>query len=373
MKRVSPTVIEVDLEAIRHNYKQLRKRYPASAKTLCVVKSNAYGHGAGRVAKVLQEEGSDWFGTGTVDEGLELRESGVKKPILLLMGMIEGHPSCTLRYQLTPVVYEISEAEKLHEFLAHSKRKLPIHIKVDTGMSRLGVLPREFGAFCDRLRPLTSLDPVGLMTHFSDVANAEWTTKQTKLFDAAKTIFLEKFPGPKVFHMANTQAAIEGKVGMGDSDWMVRLGISLYGAYPLEKDKKLVDLQPALTLKSKVISVKKIPAKTPVSYLRSYVTKKDSVIGVIPVGYADGYPRCLSNEAHVLIRGKRVPVIGIVTMDMIMVDLTSLPNAKVGEEVVLIGTQAKEEIRVEEVAKWADTISYEILSRLSPRIPRVYI
>ncbi len=418
MKRVTPTFAEIDLEALRFNYRQLKKCYPATVKTLCVVKSNAYGHGSGRVAKVLQEEGADYFGVGTIDEGVELRESGVKKPILLLMGLIQDHPNCLLRYQLTPVLYNLEEAKKLHAFLSHSKRRLEVHVKVDTGMMRLGVLPKDVAHFCDRLKTLSLLNPVGFMTHLADAGDKAFTTHQEKTFEVARKIFQQCFPGPRTYHISNSQAAMDGRIGhclsdmkcvchrepshaslaagsgrgdltiepgrwprcarhdkIGD-DSMVRLGVALYGAYPFpeknKKDQEKLELKPVMHLKSRVISIKRVPAKTAVSYGRTFITKKESVIGVVPVGYADGYPRSLSNKSEVLVKGKRVPVVGTVCMDMMMIDLTSLSSMKEGEEVVLFGKQGKEEIRAEELAALAETISYEIFCRISSRVPRVY-
>jgi alanine racemase len=375
MKRISPTIAEIDLEALRFNYRQLRRRVPAGVKAMCVVKSNAYGHGAPRVARTLQEEGADLFGVGTVDEGIELREAGIKRPILILLGLVADHLESLVRYQLTPVIYGLETAERLNAFLSRSharKTRLPIHLKVDTGMTRLGILPQEIGPFCERLKRMPSLDPAGLLTHLADAGEENFTKGQIKVFQRAKAVFEEYFPAPKIYHVANSQAAIDQRTGGNDGEWLARFGIALYGAYPLERDRRLVDLKPVLSWKTRVAAIKHVPAKTPVSYGRTFYTKKESLIGILPVGYADGYLRVLSNRANLLVRGKRIPQVGAICMDMMMIDLTSLPQAKVGDEVVLVGRQGKETIRAEEVASWAGTISYEIFCRIAERIPRVY-
>jgi len=376
MKRVSPTLIEIDLEALRYNYKQLRKQLPPAVKTLCVVKSNAYGHGGQRVAKTLQDEGADAFGVGTIDEGISLREAGVKKPILVLLGMVADQREAVFRYQLTPVIYDLKTAEALNAFMVSTKKKLPVHLKVDTGMTRLGFSIGEFSKVCQAMKSFHCLEPAGLMTHLAEAGDGPFTAKQAKIFSQAKTIFEETFgeeSAKAAFHIANSQASIDGVLGDAGGELMARFGIALYGAYPLDRDWKKITLKPVLTWKTKIISVREVPAKTVVSYNRTFTTKKPSRIAVIPVGYADGYPRMLSNRASVLVRGKKVPVAGIVCMDLTMIDVTDVPQAAVGEEVVLIGRQGKMEIRSEELASLAETISYEILCGISDRVTRVYV
>lgn len=369
MQRITPTFIEIDLEALRYNFRSLKRRLPPRVKSLCVVKSNAYGHGAIRISRVLQEEGADFFGTGTIDEGIQLREAGIKRPLLILMNYLDQQFESLLRYQLTPILDNLETAEALNSYLSHAGKKLPFHLKVDTGMTRLGILPEEIGTFCDRLRSLTCLEPVGLLSHLADAGEKKYTAKQERVFESARREFQERFPESQLYHLANSQATIDRKTS-GAS--MARFGIALYGAYPLERDKKLIDLKPVLQWKTKVVTLKKVPPKTSVSYGRTFTTKKESLIGVVPVGYADGYPRLLSNQARVLVRGKSVPVVGTICMDMMMIDLTSIPGVKNGEEVVLIGRSGKEVIRAEELAHQAKTISYEIFCRIAERIPRVY-
>ncbi len=364
MKRVTPTQVEIDLEALRFNYRQLRKKVPLGVKILSVVKSNAYGHGAVRVGRILQEEGSDWFGTGTLDEAIELREAGIKRPILVLLGLVQnqqGHLELLQRYQLTPVVYDLETARHINEMMFRFKKKMAIHLKVDTGMTRLGILPGEMNHFCEELKKLHLIEPEGLLTHLAEATNASYTKQQQKLFEEARRIFQGFFPGPRLFHMANSQAVIDQSIKMEGENWMVRPGIALYGAY-----------KPVLRWLTQIVLLKKVPAKTSVSYNRTFQTKKESLIGVLPVGYADGYPRSLSNKAEVLVKGKRAPVVGIICMDLMMIDLTKVSGVKIGDPVVLIGRQGREEIRVEELAEKAKTISYEILCGIDERVPRSY-
>lgn len=365
MQRISPTIVRIDLEALRFNFHQLKKNLPAFTSVLCVVKSNAYGHGAASVAKALQEEGADFFGVGTIDEGIGLRESGIQRPILILLGLIDGHFQSLLRYRLTPVLYDLETAWRLNRFLAQRRKKLAIHIKVDTGMTRLGVLPRDFPEFCSRIKKMSRLEPAGLLSHLADAGEEAFTDLQTETFDRLKGEFKDSFAGA-VFHLANSQAVIDGR-----AECLARFGIALYGAYPLARDDRKISLKPVLTWMTQIVLVKQVPPGTPVSYGRTYTTRGKAVIGVLPVGYADGYPRILSNRSHVLVRGRRVPVVGTICMDMMMIDLTAIPDVKKGEEAVLIGRQGRTEIRAGELAAGAQTISYEIFCRIAERIPRV--
>ncbi len=375
MKRISPTEVEIHLEALRWNYRQLRRRLPKSFKTMAVVKSDAYGHGAVAVAKGLRE--ADAFGVGTIDEGVELRRAGIKKPILVLLGLIEGSESELLRHRLTPVIYHLDTAHRLNAWLRARHRSLDVQVKVDTGMTRLGVLPSELTQFLIGLQRLKNLCPVGLLSHLSDASHADFTKKQVDAFFQSIELFHQFFPGKKMLHIANSLATMHGG-GLGkrspdsQAEWMGRLGIALYGAYPDGVDKD-VSLRPVMRWRSRLVSLKRVPKKTFVSYGRTYRTHRPSRIGVVPVGYADGYFRNLSNRAEVLIRGKRIPIVGRVCMDMMMVDVTRDPEIRIGDEVVLLGRQQGAEIRAEELAQLAGTISYEIFCRVAARLPRRYL
>jgi alanine racemase len=288
---------------------------------------------------------------------------------------VRNHADLLIRHQLILVLNDLDTASYLNRSLSSMKRRLPVHLKVDTGMTRLGVFPHEMRSFCQGLRRFSSLEPVGLLTHLADAEDREFTRRQRDLFEKARKEFNSHFPGRHLCHELNSQAVIDGlakEVSPHDRR-MIRLGIALYGSYPLERDRKLIDLKPVLRWKTKIVSLKKVSSRTPVSYGRAFHTKRESRVGVLPVGYADSYLRMLSNRASVLVRGKKVPVVGRVCMDMTMIDLTSVPSAQTGDEVILIGKQGPSEIRAEELALKAGTISYEIFCRIAERIQRVYL
>lgn len=370
MKRLSPTFVEINLQALRFNYRQLKKRLPKGMQTLCVVKSNAYGHGAPEVARALEDEGSDWFGVGTIDEGMALRAAGIKNPILILLGLFPEPMGSAfkqlLQAQLTPVVYDLTTAAQLEAWLCHQKRRLAIHVKVDTGMTRLGVLPEDLESFLVKIKSFPHLESTGMLSHLADAGEDVYTSRQMRAFEKACQIFRSHFEGTCLFHLANSQAVIGGTMMRG----MARFGIALYGAYPLERDKKQISLKPVLSWKTRIVSLKAVKKGTSVSYGRKFRARRKSLIAVIPVGYADGYPRNLSNRFHVLVRGQRVPIAGTICMDMMMLDVTGVSGVRIGDEVTLIGRQGDKEIQVEDMAKEANTISYEIFCRISTRLTR---
>ncbi len=377
MKRITPTSVTIDLKALRHNFRVLKRRLPKDVKTLCVVKSNAYGHGAVAVARALEKEGCDAFGVGTIDEGVRLREAGIKSPILTLLGYLDDAVADILKFNLTPVIYDEASARKLDAHARRLQRKVDVHLKVDTGMTRLGVLPGEFLDFCRRISSLKNLKPVGLLTHLAEASDPAFTQKQARVFASCEKTFVSFF-GEAVFHLANSQASLDRNLG-GGPQRMARLGIALYGAYPSlkseksEKSKKIFRLQPVLTWSTRLLSLKSVPPGTKIGYNRTFTTKRSSRIGVLPVGYADGYPRLLSNRAQVLVKGRKAPVRGIVCMDLTMIDLTNVPGAKIGDEVILIGRQGNKQITAQDLASMAQTITYEIFCRISERVERVFI
>jgi alanine racemase len=365
------TKAEVDLGALAYNYRQLRQLVPLSVKFLAVVKADAYGHGAIPVSKKLEELNTDFLGVATVQEGVELRNGGIKKPILVLSGIYHEEVEEVLDYQLTPIVYRLEIAEALSAAANTRGKNIPVHIKVDTGMGRIGVLFEEAPAFVNRVRRLENLEIEGIASHLStaDEGNSSFAAEQLKRF--FRTIEEIKKLGidPPFCHIANSAALVNLPAAHFT---MVRPGIMLYGSYPSPSLKDKVSLRQVMSWKSRIADLKKVPAGWPISYGRAFVTQRPSLIAAIPVGYADGYNRLLSNRGEVMIKGRRTPVVGRVCMDWTMVDVTDIPGAEVGDEVVLIGSQLGHEITPEEMGRWIGTISYEILCAVGKRVQRIY-
>jgi alanine racemase len=365
------TVAEIDLGALAYNYHQLRRLAPASVKFLAVVKADAYGHGAVPVSKKLEELSADFLGVATVREGAELRDGGIQIPILVLSGIYEEEVEETLDYQLTPVVYRWEIAEALSASAHKRGIKIPVHIKVDTGMGRIGVLAEEASAFVSRVRKLENLDIEGIATHLStaDEGNSAFAAEQLERFSRTLEELKRLDIDPPFCHIANSAALVNIPAAHFT---LVRPGIMLYGAYPSSVLKAKVSLRQVMSWKSRIADLKKVPAGYSISYGRTFVTQRPSPIAAIPVGYADGYNRLLSNRGEVLIRGKRAPVVGRVCMDWTMVDVTAITGVEVGDEVVLMGSQLGQEITPEEIGAWIGTIPYEVLCSVGKRVQRIY-
>ncbi len=374
--QLRPTHAVIDLAALKHNYHEVQKRLPKNCGILTMVKADAYGHGAVPVAKVFEKEGATCLGVATVEEGVELRDAGLKKPILVMGGLLgsgEEAAQVMLKHHLIPVVHSAGVIDLLEE-ISRRYGTLKIHLKIDTGMTRLGVTLQALPNLLARLKVSEHLKLEGVMTHLAFRQNEDYTKQQLQKFKEAGETILKVMGEVPIGHIANSAAVIEGSPieSFQTSQYWVRPGIMLYGIPPYPEYAKKVSLKPVMSLMSKIVLIKQVPKGTKVSYNCTYTTKRKSKIGVIPIGYADGYPWALSNKAHVLISGRRVPVLGRVTMDMIMVDLTDLPDVPVGDEVVLMGKQGDEKITADQLAAWAKTIPYEIVCGVSKRMPRVY-
>jgi alanine racemase len=365
------TTAEVDLGALAFNYQQLRQLIPPSVKFLAVVKADAYGHGAIAVSRKLEELGTDFLGVASVPEGIELRQAGLDKPILILSGIYPEEVDEVLSHHLTPMIYRLDIAEALAAAARQRRTTIPIHIKVDTGMGRIGLLPEDTPAFVQRLQAFENLQIEGIASHLStaDEENPSFAEEQLKRF--SRTIEEIKKVGitPRFYHVANSAALVNLSAANGT---LVRPGIMLYGSYPAASLKPKIALRRVMSWKSRIADVKKVPAGYPISYGRTFVTKHDSLLAAIPVGYADGYSRLLSNRGEVLIKGKRAPVVGRVCMDWTMADVTAIPAVAAGDEVVLMGSQLGQEITAEEIGGWVGTISYEILCSVGRRVQRIY-
>jgi alanine racemase len=366
-----PTLAVIDAAALRANFVRARAAVPSSVAVLAVVKADAYGHGATLVAPIFEAAGADWFGVATVEEGVQLRDSGVRKPILVLTGAGAGDAGALREHRLSVAILHREMARELTRALAgalHGHR-LGVHIKIDTGMGRIGVLPSELPALLDELRCSGSLTIEGVFSHFAnaDRVDQEYSDYQLKTFQGAIETLHAAGEQPRWIHIANSAAT----VSRTDAYFtMVRPGIVLYGVPPAPTLEP-AGLRPAMRLVTRIVQLKSVPSEFPVSYGQTFVTRRPSVVAVLPIGYADGYDRGLSNRASVLIHGQRAPVIGSVCMDLTMVDVTDVPGVQLGDEAVLWGQQDGAEISVAEVAQWQGSITYEVLTRLGKRVPRV--
>jgi alanine racemase len=368
-ERTGTCWIEVDLGALRSNYRLARNLVDPGIPIIAVVKAEAYGHGSLEVSRVLLEEGASTLAVATVSEAADLRKAGIHGPILIMGRMLETQAKTALRWGAEITITHMSMAKALSSAAVRKGVTAPVHIKVDTGMTRLG-LPWET-AHRDILEIVTlpALELRCVFTHFAnaDLADQEFTRIQVKRFDLIRRQLVQD--GVQTcFHIANSAAILTSQ---GLEDTGVRPGIMLYGSAP----SKIIGgegLTPVLSWKCKVLQVKEVPSGTGISYGHDFYTQRPSRIATISVGYADGYLRSLTNNGYVLVREMRAPVVGRVTMDMTMVDVTDIPGVDVGDEVVLIGTQGGSTITAEELASWAGTISYEIFCAISHRVKRVY-
>jgi alanine racemase len=363
-----PTWAEVDLGNLDYNFRQIKRVVSPQTKIMVCVKADAYGHGLIPVAKRLVQAGVDYFGVASIDEGIKLRQHNIRLPVLILGIVLKDDIAPLFEYGLTPTVCSDELALALERKARRWKKKIAVHIKVDTGMGRIGVLPGDAFTFVKRVFRLKGLLLEGLFTHFAFAElDKEFTLYQLGLFTRlAKELAREGVSIP-LLHAANSIGVIDYKQSHLN---MVRPGLIIYGLKPAENLK--FKLKPVLSLKCKVVYLKRLPAGHGVSYGSTYVTPRAATIATVPIGYGDGYPRNLSNLAPVLIRGRAFKVSGRVCMDQLMVDVGNLP-LKIGEEVVLIGSQDKRKISVEELAGLSGTIPYEIVCGLGSRVPRVYL
>jgi alanine racemase len=356
---------EVDLDALGENLALVRGKLAAGVRVMGVVKADAYGHGARAVSQELVERGVEYLGVATIDEGIELREAGIEVPVVVLPGICDSACAEAVRRDLSPALYSLPQAGSFSRTAEKIGRALKVHIKIDTGMSRIGVFPDKACEFIESIKRLPFLELEGVFTHFSMVGPGERkeTLRQNDSFLRA----VSTMKNLCLLHTANSSATL---LHPPTHHKMVRPGLALYGCYPWDGCREKI--KPVLSLKARIIQIKTIPAGARVSYGGTFTARRPSRIATFPIGYADGYPRLLSNRGWALVHSKKAPVAGRVCMDMTMVDVTDIPEAKEGDEAVLIGKSGGEEIRTEKIARWAETISYEILTGIGRRIPRLY-
>jgi len=364
-----PTWAEVNLANIAYNINSIRKIVPEETEILATVKADAYGHGLIPVSKKLISLGIKYLGVASIDEAITLRHAGIKSSILVLGGIFLKDCPAIIDYGLTQTVFSEEIAVGLNAQASKKRKPVKIHIKIDTGMGRIGIWHKDALTFVKAVNKLAYLKIEGIFTHLSSAdSDADFTRRQISLFkELLKKIDCCGISIP-LKHAANSLGMVNFKSSHFN---LIRPGIVIYGLYPQRALN--IKIKPVLSLKTKVVYLKKVPGGRSISYNKTYVTKRKTVIAVLPVGYGDGYPRALSNKAEVIIKGRRVKVVGRVCMDQTMVDAGSVKNLSVGDEVTLIGQDKNSFVSAEELAALSDTICYEIVCGLGNRIPRVYL
>ena len=371
------TRAEIDLTAFRHNLQNLRKYLDPQTRIMAIVKADAYGHGAVSCARIAVESGAaNYLGAGVIEEGIELRENGLNAPILILGSIFPDEAEDLVRHNLATILCTQPLAQALSKEAEKQDKTVSVHIKVDTGMNRLGIPPENLPALLDQVRNLKNLKIEAVSTHFSSADDEDLSVTQAQLekFQTALTILQKEGVHTPIVHCANTSALFK----FPESHFnMVRPGLILYGVLPSPSLRPVIDqgenpFQPVMQWKSQIILLKPIAKNQPVSYSGSFTTQRDSLIATLPIGYADGLHRMLSNKMDVLIRERRAPQVGNICMDMILIDVTDIPDVQAGDEVVIFGRQGDEMISVEELAVKGKTIPYEILCSVSKRVPRIY-
>ncbi len=355
--------VEINLKNLSLNLRKIKKK-GGNRPVIAVVKADAYGHGATEVSKRLSKEGVHLFGVAFIGEAINLRESGIKEEILIFFDQ-DVTPEIP-RYKLTPVVNSLRYARELSRLAKASGTRISCHINVDTGMGRMGLNSRGLFKDIERILSLEGLEVRGIMSHFSDadLKDPDFASEQLRAFKEIKDTL--KLPDKCIFHMANSAATVKLPEAYLDA---LRPGLILYGINAFTNER----FYPVMSVKSRVISLRRLKKGTSVSYGRTFITTRDSLVGVVPIGYADGLLRAASNKVEFLVRGKRVPVVGRICMDLTMVDLTDVKGVKEGDEVVILGRQGQQEIGAQEIAERTNTIPYEVLTSLGRLNKRVFV
>ncbi|HKV80142.1 MAG TPA: alanine racemase [Candidatus Sulfotelmatobacter sp.] len=376
-----PTWADVSLTTLRQNFRTVQKHVSAAVTVCAVVKADAYGHGAVECSKSLEAEGAKWLGVTSLDEAIPLRDAGVRANVLLMTGFWRGEEGEIVRLHLTPTVWEPSQIESLDKAAAGlGVAQHPVHLKVDTGMGRLGVGIDQLPAVLNVLRSAKHLSVEGLSTHLasSEIMDAPSVAEQERSFEAARRMVQDAGFEPRFVHVANTSAVISRRETWNS---MVRPGVSLYGYYlPFQRAGREVSggtlrmpVKPILTWKTRILSLRNFGANQALGYGGTYVTKAPAHVAVLPVGYADGYNRQLSNRGRVILREHYAPILGSISMDLTLVDVTGIPGVSVGDEVILMGTCDGLSVDALEHARLANSSPYEILCNISKRVPRRYV
>lgn len=370
-----PTWAAINLDHLAFNFHSVKNFIGPEVKYMAVVKADAYGHGSIECARRLETEGVDWFGVALPEEGVELRKAGIRKLILCLGGFWNGQEELALSYNLTPVIYQLEKAAVLNQAATRHGSDISIHVKIDTGMGRIGVRYDEVEDFVDALRSLQRLRVEGLMTHFAaadELGEDNFTALQSKRFDHAVSAFEAKGYTPAYFDLANSPGAVAHPSTRRN---MVRIGGLLYGLAgdALPQGFEGPELKPVMSLHTRIAHLKTVPAGETIGYGRTFTTERESRIATVPIGYQDGYRRSLSNIGRAIVRGQMVTVAGRVSMDWTTFDVTDVPGVEIGDEVVLIGSQGTECVSAVNLAEAIGTLSYEITCGIDRRVRREYL
>ena len=365
------TWAEIDLEAIRKNVRSFVRHVGSTVQVMAVVKANAYGHGAVPVARAALEAGATRLAVHRLTEGIELRQAGIEAPVLVMGYTPPTGADAFVQWNLTPSTITPEFAQALSASAAAQGKTMPVHVKVDTGMSRYGLLPAEVVPFLQAARALPGIRVEGLFTHFAtaDASDQTWVRQQIAEFDQVIAAIRNTGMEISIIHAANSATTMKLPEAHYNA---VRPGIAMYGMNPSSEWEPVFELYPALTLKSTVSRVRELPVGAGVSYGRTFVTNRPTAAALVPVGYGDGYHRILSNKGIVLVHGKRAPIIGRVCMDQFVIDVTGIPGVQQNDEVVLVGRQGAERVSAEEVGRLAGSINYEVTTGLLPRVVRKY-
>jgi alanine racemase len=341
---------------------------------MAVIKADAYGHGAVECGRRLEADGADWFAVATMEEGIELRQAGIFKPILIFGGIWPGQQQEFLNFDLTPMVFTIEQVESINEAGKKSNRQVNIHVKIDTGMNRVGFRPPQAAEAARRLTTFNNINVEGLMTHFAvadKLSENEFTNRQIATFSTAVEAFVAAGHRPSLVDLANSPAAVAHPHSRAK---LVRVGGILFGVTGdvLPEGVEHPELKPVMSMYSKIAMIKTVPRGETIGYSRTFTTERDSLIATVPIGYNDGYDRTLSNKGEMIVRGKKAPVVGRISMDWITLDVTDVPEAREGDTVVVLGSDGEAGVTAEDIARKIDTISYEVTCGISSRVPRIY-
>ena len=367
-----PAYLEIDLDAVAFNVRNIKKKLGQGVELMVIVKADGYGHGAYPVACVVLENGADSLGVAILEEGVQLRDKRIKAPIANLYPEPHQRAKKIVEYDLEQVVTDLKLVKNLSQEALKQNKSCNVYIEIDTGLGRYGVLPEDTRALAKKIKTLPNIRLKGVLSQFStaDARKKDFAFKQLKVFKDTLDELKAHSNHIPITSIANSGAVLDIPASYFNQ---VRVGHLLYGLYPSSETSESIRVKPAMRLKSKVVFIKEVGKGTPISYGKTYVARKKTKIATIPLGYADGYSRLLSNKGEVLIRGKRAKVVGRVCMDAFMVDVSHIPHVKVGDEVVVMGKQGKDQITAHDLGRWTNTFAYEIMTRMGKRLPIVYV